>query len=1272
MFKAVNFVAALGYTDVASRIRARSHTKVAWPLPIDISRFNAIKINDGNFANVNKAYRFFESESDIDSAEEDQEDGNPDVPFDNPVRALFSIAITGPKAKTKNSVRLLTCVLPRGTVVIGPHGRQVLEEAGEYRVCPPSAQPTPVEDETQLDFVTDDVNLTSFASKERLGRRKETSGHRANIHKSNPSRARISIQSTDTGNGLYEQRETESSSDSRCSANHTVNLEAQSTNKAAATTEKTSPDLKFTDEILAAPDWDNSDSHWAILGNPVDDQVPILSLFADSTATSDLPSPRLPTQVSPAQSSRGRCSEHKSAFELRVKQANQKLLENINGQHTPHPLERRVRITKMERDVDDVESEAMLEEAFAAATPEIGYAEKQNRILDQIYTNQEARYASLNPRHLVKNARATESGEFCLSVWEPLPAGIRPDPNASGPVERAKTSAPTGDYSDLAFLTFHMAPGCAVISPAGYIMNFDTQHRGPIDGKAPPGQGGTYSFFLPHMVGQLPVDFRPWLNNWIGFRIDLPQDTGLVLHGTWLPRWTTPGIHQIAKINGELDLMNKSGRYRVFNDMKPIETSMKKGIPGTDLSGRVQLEAQRILKPYKQYLKHVEEKERADEASQADIEKSVEKQTHGRITKQQQREDLRLVAAKKKAQRRAAQEAKSQESEAIGHGTRPRRPNSRYSNTSPYTNEIEGLLESENKEYIASSSDDDFHPEEDQAERELKIQRQEKKSLIVVLRTTPKEGVQGALAPVSAHKDKPTVSTVSAKYSEEEDKEKTISPPDVSYQSIISASQNADPITKHENEAIRMEEPQSTVSALKRSVSLLSRDEHGEDAPQNPPKRARGRPRKNTSELSRPRLKMGFSNAIETPLEPSLAPTPSSQVKQASVGRGGQANVNGAKQQESTPDLPSRFGDGLLGRSTATIPNPNTASATLKSAAKKLPTKLAQLKIAGSNSPSDSYVPKSPLKTSQPQLDPLPPTPKRSVSLPTRHVVGATQPKGRKPAVKTPQKLVAGVPPKPKYELKSARKKEPFDKSPSRQLSSPSAPSLPAKSASSSLFPPMEVDGEPKLKSAERTKTVLPQQLMTSMYGTQSGPSLALTAAQARGDAYSPVPQTAPVTYQQFAPILPSDPLPHSGYGQQPPHNLSAITLGTSTDLNTAAAQFETAPPLRFTTRREFEAELERARPPTAAPNQDALTTAGDTLPRPHQLFQPTGVEPWQIAPNYPSPVRVVGEEMGYRSLGGRIFSEPAVAIQFDLEAGTINQAGAARALARVQQKPIQ
>ncbi|KAH8203198.1 hypothetical protein TruAng_002603 [Truncatella angustata] len=1038
MYKAANFVKSFGYHRIADRIKAWSHKKVTWPFTIDISSYRPHEIQDGNTGSINADTDIQDSATHTDESkdqdEEKEEEDQEETSVDS-VRALFSIGLTCPQIKVKNSIRLLTSILPRGTVVIGPSGRQVLSQAGEYRVCPPRQYNTPIEAESQLDFVTDDTTWTSIFHEEYPTQISTKTGiiddnhdpfATDNIDDNELYPCNLQKDSTNVASQDHAVATTdylvdnvpEGNDDPLGHSRELVHISHNMKNELYIGTGSSVKKSSTSEAVMAstltrlADAMTMSDFPWQA-DHAKEFQVshlPDSDLFRDAITTYELSSPRLPTQVIPV----NKCSSAKQGdstlFDLINAHANRMHVNKQQSRKDPsnQMFYAPVKPESLQATIAGTKPELMLQDGLSAAFPDTSPAERRQRQWDQIFHAWRHRFVLLNPARNIKDAPTVGPDEFEPYVREALPEGSRPDNNVVGPVEKITVPTIADDQSDLAFMTLPLPPNYAVVSPSGYIMNFDTAHRGPIDGKAPLGRGGIYSFLLPEMAEHLPEHFKPSLPDWIGFRIFLPQQTGLVLDGKWLSRWATMGMHQIAEIDGELDLINDDGRYRTFNQMEAIGTPIKKNARDSDLANAVLREADRILIPYKRQLQLDQERERAEEEMQVDTDHISSKRIQDKLTKKRETDHLRRLAADKKKERQTAKEGGDQrEARPLGRGSRATRPAVNY---------VDDLLDD-----IVSddATNEEFWLQDDPDDDVFEVQGPEAESLIVAIRTpqrnsqTEAQAVKSLFAtersrPIKkARKIVPktnlpgvTAHTIKVAGTDETSSEVpqglrvTQSLPSQSGPEFAQSYQPSD------------EEPiYSQLPALvsKRSASLISGINNEGAASEMPAKRRRGRPRKNGSELARPSKKQG-TRVLGTGAS-SLAPAPDPKAIQKTVTP---VPVPNFVQQTK---LPSSWSIAPP----ADMDQPTKESSQLDSAdlSQKLDPKIIT-KPASSGGQKSAKLPrditKNPLMNSDPQSAAL----KQHSSSPAKAADLPEQPTGSKPAVK--------ILPKPKYELKSARK----------------------------------------------------------------------------------------------------------------------------------------------------------------------------------------------------------------------------------------------------------
>ncbi|KAK6066321.1 hypothetical protein SCUP515_10761 [Seiridium cupressi] len=1270
MHKAANFVDHHGFPDVADRIKRWSHTKVAWPLPINLPTDTSYKIQDSNATSIGHHTNGSSFHELLDAFEDDNEDKKDDDDEDNddnededdceaqdegstdseeisqtPVRALFSVALTSPKIKVRNSIRLLTCILPRGTVVIGPCGRQILEEAGEYRVSPPPPQFTPVEDESQLDFVTDDFTLTSIVhtGEEFAGGALSTPGQRRS------GNSQSDPHSTSTDGDITASIETKNrkAHAEECGAINTAhNVPVRSPLREAHDPQSDPTDdyEKALAHILSPPNYSRA-GDWTAPDDLENYQSPQPTFFEDVRPESYSPSFGIPFQVISEGHHVQQPRRGSSLLNMRATQANQgrERVAQSPMSERQNRFDTRTDLTELQRSIDEESPGELFEKVFSEAFPRIDPTQKREQVWNRRFHELECQYVS---SHLMKPASETvTSSEIGYTIPEAFPGGTRPDPIAAGPVERAMTPAVVNDPLDLSFMTIPMPPGYAVISPLGYTMNFDTDHRGPYDGKAPPGLGGTYSFFLPEMVEYLPDDFRPFLHDWVGYRIFIPQNFGLVLDGHWLQRWAVPGMHQIAEIDGELDLLNEDGRYRIFNDTQPIgtpiDTPMKESSRG-DVTDLVIQEAQRIIAPYKDYLESVEEEEKLEEARQAEMEKKTAKRAADKLARQRHKEDLQKIAADRKMERQGTLAgAEQSEPRPSGRGNRARRPNARYSELGfvPFTDDIDELLrdgdtdgDSSPGEEDSRSEDDMVHsePEEDLGNTKLETNPQDKNPALIVLAPKATSQVKAQqtprtpdadetnehhsqVSPAKKGEDKVSLNGNSTASIGQYDTKGSDSASDVSLQKSQARSQKATTPPSQSPTTHGDHHP-----ALKRSASLMTADDSQEEKvqPQTPAKKARGRPRKNTNELSRPRTQKGTENAFSKSRERDTTPTPAPRPDPA---------------LNTEPHLSGTATRHVLQSPAGTrSPDDNVSPITRKPCTE------------ATRSESITVLPCNNTQTARSHLSSVSDVMMVHPSLPVRPVTNV-----RPTGLKGGAKALA----MPKYELLSARKMASPDYSPSRP---PGPTSIPAKPMPATVASPLREGQTPKRSYKRKIKST----------ANTASPTAPIVASAAETPASSKSTRSGGITNQQLSHRLPTKPPSAPFSGQQFGSTMPAPISGTGYGLQSASFH----PPLQ-------QSPASGSGSATGAKHIPAPTfqvgKSGNSPRRegPSTPKRMTAFNSLQIPPKYPSPNKGKDGTVRYHSLSGKLYLDATTAVQADQGAGIIDFGAATLAFTRIQER---
>ncbi|KAI1854140.1 hypothetical protein JX266_001281 [Neoarthrinium moseri] len=649
MHKAALVVESLGLVDLAGHIRAKGHTTVAWPLDIDLSSYKIHRIHDGSFKTSGMKKW-------LDQTDHPGSDAGIEEEPDDSIRQaiIYSLALTYPQSATGHRVRLLTAILPQGTVVVGPHGSQILAHGGKYRVVYPGHDSP--DEQAYFSFTLNDLPPQVMPE---IEEEPETETY---------SRV-VDVGDTYTESSFFEE--------------------------AMADPSPAEPDIQIVPKVVAT-----------VRENPVFDN---LSRAAAKMHQKEIPRPGDETGGPSPETN----------------------MEHYMGLLNASPL-------------TEKGLAAQIQAAQSLCLPEQDPAEARQSKLDEEYEQRKITFEAFSPRELLKDVfnadpkTGTDPGHKQQTLAREVP-----EDHSVGPVELARTPAAVDDARDLAFLTIALPEGYSIRSPTGYMMNFETHHRGRNDGRAPVGTAGVYAFYLPEVGRDLPPGLRPCLHDWVGLRILLGEQMNVACNGYLLQRRTSEGMHQIVEIDGELDLVNETGRYRLFNGMQAI------GVPieiegGVNPPTGVPLEkeetinptirwARRIIQPYREELDREEAQAIVDEAREAQERKKVEKKVSDRATKHRQHEHFKQLAAEAEAKRKAASEEENRRGqENLGRGNRVRRPSERYSGFGLTTNYGREIVELED----SSSSDDRYEesePEPDEEQQE-EYQPEEKKTMIVVLR----------------------------------------------------------------------------------------------------------------------------------------------------------------------------------------------------------------------------------------------------------------------------------------------------------------------------------------------------------------------------------------------------------------------------------------------------------------------------------------------------------------------------------------------------------
>ena len=123
---------------------------------------------------------------------------------------------------------------------------------------------------------------------------------------------------------------------------------------------------------------------------------------------------------------------------------------------------------------------------------------------------------------------------------------------------------------------FRLPAGYWVVSPEGEKMIFDDAGDNPEVSypHTDRGVGGVYTILLPQAGTPHCQAAIPELDDRVELRMMLPKAMTVSLNEEFLPRRTTPGLHEVTSLwsmgeRNALDLVNLDGRYHLFEGMNP-------------------------------------------------------------------------------------------------------------------------------------------------------------------------------------------------------------------------------------------------------------------------------------------------------------------------------------------------------------------------------------------------------------------------------------------------------------------------------------------------------------------------------------------------------------------------------------------------------------------------------------------------------------------------------------------------------------------------------
>ncbi|KAI0132469.1 hypothetical protein BJ170DRAFT_718476, partial [Xylariales sp. AK1849] len=625
--RAQNFLEFMGFNDLADRIKIWAHTTVSWPLSIDVSTYKPDNLTNG--LRLPSHIQDWSSHENVADGEEEQ-----------------------PGSKTGSCARLFTAMLPRGTIVLGPQGKNELEHSGEYMILYPSRDEA--EDESVFTIICTDSDFIGAADVR--DHQEATDGQNNAIHED----AAIFVKQS---NGVQRS--------SLLSRTHSPNILASIADLIGeADPMDLSPD--------GPPEADARLSPFPSALNALKHQLPQLDIqiipVLQCSRQAKESGPRPSNAPTHAQASEMAADYQRQAFTAHVDHAPSL---NIRG----YP---RIDLNRLQDEINQLHSEKVTEEKreiiHFTAFPEVEPKTTRRERLDQEDQKNHAtwNYAIIpkSVKKLVKGQGSVEPPGIAHTGVNDRVSGALPDEDCTGPVERVAGPGIVDDPQDLSFLTIRLSHGYSVRTPKGDIVNFNTQ-LGARSAMGPPSQGGVFSFFLPKAAELIPADLRSQLHDWVGMRFLLTDRMCVLRNGAFMPRRTDAGVHQIIEIDGEADLISTNGRYRLFNGMQAIGTPIE---GDGDIIPPAIREAQSILRHYRKQLDREEEEEIIEEERRKAAERSAPKKVTMKLTKQSQRENRKALGAAAEAKRIAAREEERRlsASELRGRGRRERRPNSRY------------------------------------------------------------------------------------------------------------------------------------------------------------------------------------------------------------------------------------------------------------------------------------------------------------------------------------------------------------------------------------------------------------------------------------------------------------------------------------------------------------------------------------------------------------------------------------------------------------------
>jgi hypothetical protein len=661
MYAAACFVNTLRLRNVARRILDRAHTKVAWPLRIEIDTHLPWQTDDESCAlmHVEKddfQPRYIEdwSASDRDWVDDAKSEYNEST--ESPAaHALISVALTRQESGVRSSVRLLSCILPQCTVVVGPSGRYVLEEPGEYRVCHPLYQHTLMEGESKLDFMIDEDDKSSNISAES---EIEIDGmtdrnvvpddeHIKRDKECQTSNVTMSIQALGDENQINDDHGFGISvmSDARVPVavndQGKVKLEPQN----------------ITHYVLPTPHCATTTSVWTGIDGSAQNSLGPFQFFEDAIASYQHLLPQVPNQTLPCHPDQELDIKHQTHDETLSYYETQTRLEALGS-----PMS--------DPDADN-ESPSGL-----------GKCHDEDKHIGLF----------IEPFEYLPNDSSHDLGRHYQSMNKNSQVRTQQDRRPIEPVEHAKLATLVDDLHDLAFITISIPHGSTIISPSGQRVTFDGPHGEQVEG-----QREIHAFFFPELAKHLPNDFQPYLSDRVNFRVFLGEQTSLLLDNQRLSYLASPGEHHITEIDGELDLLHSEGCYRISNDMQPIRQPLDIEIPKSmpaSLSDKIKKDAEETTSRYRKFLDDEEEREKLEDARLEEANKKELKKYTDKIAKRRLKEHLENLAAVKQQERQAAREAAAlEDSLPLGRGNRARSRNVTYHGLDSLNEELDDVFE---------------------------------------------------------------------------------------------------------------------------------------------------------------------------------------------------------------------------------------------------------------------------------------------------------------------------------------------------------------------------------------------------------------------------------------------------------------------------------------------------------------------------------------------------------------------------------------------------